>query len=73
MIPSNIRKLRKFLIKIGYNEHEITPFLTDIFYYITQKECRTKMEMNAEMESLGWGIGVIDEFIFERINSLIEK
>jgi len=72
MLPSNITELRNHLEGIGFNEYEIVPFFMDVLHYMTQAH-RSKMELNAEMESLGWGIGVIDETIYSRINALIDE
>lgn len=71
MANLNVRELREFLKQMGFGEHEITPFSKDLLDYITQKGCRSKKELNAEMESLGWGIGVIDETIFNMLTSLV--
>ena len=73
MMQSNKIKLRKFLLKMGFNEYEITPFIKDILQYNTQQNCRSKIELNAEMESLGWGINVIDEAVFKKINLLTKR
>jgi hypothetical protein len=73
MIRLNVTELRDLLKRMGFGEHEIPLFFTDISRYITQKGCRSKMELNTEMESLGWGIGVIDETIFNLIKSLINE
>lgn len=69
MVKLNIGELREFLKETGFGEHEITPFSMDILNYIAQKGCPSKMELNAEMESLGWGIGVINESIYNMLHS----
>jgi hypothetical protein len=45
----------------------------DILHYMAQKRHRSKIELNAEMERLGWGIGVINETIYSSINALIDE
>lgn len=70
MVKLNVGKLQEILKETGFGEHEIAPFSVDILNYITQKGCPSKIELNAEMESLGWGIGVIDETIYNMLHSL---
>lgn len=67
----NSRVLHPLVKCMGFAEHEIIPFTKDILHYINHKGCHSKRELNAEMESLGWGIGVIDETMFHHLHSLI--
>ena len=68
LLDTRVQKLSK---KMGFNEYEITPFSTDILFLINKNGCNSKMKLNAELESLGWGVSVLDDVIFKRISSLV--
>lgn len=59
--------------QMGFNEYEISPFFSDILFYVNKKRRLSKKELNAELESLGWGVSLIDDAIYSRIHTLLGK
>ena len=62
----------RFEIK-GFMPVEIPDLIKDILNIVRNIERFTKTSINQELESLGWGIGVIDNVTYELITSLVEN
>ena len=52
---------------------ELPWLMKDIIDTIQQKENYTLKTVNLELESLGWGIQIMDQALFEETLSLIEN
>lgn len=61
----------KFELK-GFMPVEIPDLIKDILNIVSNSEPFTKTTINQELESLGWGIGVIDTVTYKLITSLVE-
>lgn len=64
-------ELRKLFKQRGFSDYEIALFFNDIFFYMNRYGCRSVLELNDELESLGWGIGVVDESTYNKIRTFI--
>lgn len=64
--------LKRFRNK-GFMPIELPWLMQDIINTIQQKENYTLNTVNLELESLGWGIQIIDQALFEETLSLIEN
>jgi len=61
----------RFEIK-GFMPVEIPDLIKDILNIVRNSERFTKTSINQELESLGWGIGVLDNVTYKLIPSLVE-
>ena len=64
--------LKRFRNK-GFMPIELPGLMKDIINTIRQKENYTLNTVNLELESLGWGIQIMDQALFEETLSLIEN
>lgn len=60
------------LEKKGFMPVEIPDLIKDILDIFGNSERFTKTTINQELESLGWGIDVIDNVEYKLITSLVE-
>ena len=57
----------------GFMLVEIPDLIKDILNIVGNSDRFTKTTINQELESLGWGIGVIDNVTYELTTSLVEN
>ena len=60
----------KFLKK-GLTEVELPDLLNDLALLFKQSKRFTTNNINQELENLGWGIELLDEYLFKEIDSLL--
>ena len=63
----SLDSLWEWFEKQGLYQEEFPYFIEDIFNYIDQKECATLNSLNQELETLGWGIQMIDEAVYTQM------
>jgi len=56
----------------GFMLVEIPDLIKDILNIVGNSDRFTKTTINQELESLGWGIGIIDNVTYRLITSLVE-
>jgi hypothetical protein len=64
--------LQRFRRK-GFMAIELSELMKDIMNTIRQNENHTIEAVNSELESLGWGIQIMDQALFEEAISLFES
>ena len=57
----------------GFMPVELPGLMKDIVNTVQQKENYTLNTVNLELESLGWGIQIMDQALFEQTLSMIEN
>ena len=57
----------------GFVPVEIPDLIKDVLNIVGNSERFTKTSINQELESLGWGIDVIDNVTYRLITSLVEN
>jgi hypothetical protein len=57
------------LIKKGFGSKEVPDLINDLKLLLQQPENRTKVYVNQELESLGWGVQLVDDSLFQMILS----
>lgn len=62
----------RFEVK-GFMPAEIPDLIKDILNIVRNSERFTKTSINQELESLGWGIDVMDHVTYRLITSLVEE
>ncbi len=55
------------LYKKGFTPAEILQLLDDLSYLIQEGKAYTSNYINQELENLGWGIQITDEFLLQEI------
>ena len=60
----------KFLKK-GFTPVELPDLLNDLALLFIQSKRFTTNNINQELENLGWGIELLDEYLFKEIESLL--
>ena len=55
------------LYKKGFTPAEILQLLDDLSYLIQEGKAYTSNYINQELENLGWGIQITDEFLLKEI------
>jgi acyl CoA:acetate/3-ketoacid CoA transferase alpha subunit len=56
-------------MKKGFGSEEIPELVDDLKLLLQQPENRTTVYVNQELESLGWGVQLLDESLFQMIVS----
>ena len=56
-------------MKKGFGSEEIPELINDLKLLLQQPENRTTLYVNQELESLGWGVQLLDEYLFQMIVS----
>ena len=57
----------------GFMSIEIPGLIQYVFNMLGKGRYCTIMNVNRELEDLGWGIGIMDNTTYELINSLLNK
>jgi hypothetical protein len=60
-------KLADSLMKKRFGSEEIPELINDLKLLLQQPENRTTEHVNQELESLGWGLQLLDESLFQMI------
>jgi hypothetical protein len=60
----------KFLKK-GFTEVELPDLLNDLILLFKQSKRCTANKINQELENLGWGVDLLDDYLFKEIESLL--
>ena len=57
----------------GVDSTHVPRVIKDVLNIVKDGEDFTVSSVNNRLESLGWGEGIVDEFVFELILSLLEN
>jgi hypothetical protein len=57
------------LIKKGFSPAEIPELIDDLVSLFRRGEKHTSTDLNQELETLGWGLDLLDESLFQEILS----
>jgi hypothetical protein len=72
---SNMLDLSKIVtdkfLKKGFTPVELPDLLNDLTLLFKQSKSCTTNDINQELENLGWGVDLLDEYIFKEIESLL--
>jgi hypothetical protein len=58
-------------LKKGFTPAELPDLLNDLTLLIKQSKRCTTNNINQELENLGWGVDLLDEYLFKEIESLL--
>ena len=58
-------------MKKGFTPAELPDLLNDLTLLIKQSKRCTTNNINQELENLGWGVDLLDEYLFKEIESLL--
>jgi hypothetical protein len=58
-------------LKKGFTPVELPDLLNDLTLLFKQSKRFTTNNINQELENLGWGIELLDEYLFKEIESLL--
>ena len=59
-------------MKKGFGSEEIPELINDLKLLLQQPENRTTVYVNQELESLGWGVQLVDDSLFQMIVSHLD-
>ena len=66
-----LSKITDKLLKKGFTPVEIPDLLNDLTLLFRQSKSCTTNNINQELENLGWGVELLDEYLFKEIASLL--
>ena len=66
-MKKSLDNLWEWFKKQGLYQEEFPYFMEDIFNYIDQKGNAPLNLLNQELETLGWGIQIIDESVYQQM------
>lgn len=71
-MDSSVGTLAHEFHRKGINRGQLPRLLKDIETFLNDNGCRSIRLLNLELESLGWGIKLVDQQTFEHILQLLE-
>jgi hypothetical protein len=71
-MPDFMSTLMREFHRKGIHSKQLQELLTDIDIFFQNNGYRSRQQLNLELESLGWGINIIDRETYDRIIQLLD-